>query len=237
MDSWKRNSLHGLTLLMLCLRAVSGATQESTYVMECIRDITPFQIYNECCVREHNCTVTREQNRGIDCISRLIKSNYTSYNSEYRDTSSSTTETTSYSYNKYLQRSGDSTEMIADNCSRHEPRVGMETCIRNELIKRCRYSMYQDRKTGQPNRFYAQRYNPSEGTWTDGSGTQNGNRRRNQMYGGVIRREPDGFLILSRPREYDSSESRYGSRRSSYEDDDEDGEFSYSDGIDSFRYR
>ncbi|KAG8183063.1 hypothetical protein JTE90_010890 [Oedothorax gibbosus] len=51
---------------------VTGVSQETSYVIECIRDMIPMQVYNECCHREINCTVSRQQNRALDCMGRII---------------------------------------------------------------------------------------------------------------------------------------------------------------------
>ncbi|GBM84438.1 hypothetical protein AVEN_6196-1 [Araneus ventricosus] len=70
---WEINVVTSVTLLALLQgQGVRGVSQESSYVIECIRDIIPQQIYNDCCNRENNCTISRQQNRAIDCMSRII---------------------------------------------------------------------------------------------------------------------------------------------------------------------
>ncbi|XP_054710950.1 uncharacterized protein LOC129220544 isoform X2 [Uloborus diversus] len=218
-----------MTLLVL-LRSpeVPGLSQETSYMIECIRDAIPMQIYNDCCLRENNCTVARQQNRAIDCMSRNIMSNYSSFFSDSRESGSSTTE---MNHRRHQQWYGDLLEVLADAC-RSQPRARLQTCIRNELIKRCRYSMLQDRITNQPSRWITQRRTDRDPGYSDGYGGRMEYRRTNHGFGG--RRNQDGHY-MSRPMDFGlSTDSRYS--RSGYRDDMDDEEFGYSDS-DSSRFK
>ncbi|GIX66480.1 hypothetical protein CEXT_11491 [Caerostris extrusa] len=119
----------------------------------------PTQIYNDCCLRENNCTISRQQNRAIDCMSRIIMTNYSSLFSDSRENGPGTTD---MSHNRNHQFYNDILDTLGEMCKR-QPRARLQTCIRNELIKRCRYSMLQDRFTSSPGRWNQRRTDTDNG--------------------------------------------------------------------------
>ncbi|GIY84196.1 uncharacterized protein CDAR_462381 [Caerostris darwini] len=157
---WEINVVTSVTLLaFLQGHQVRGVSQESSYVIECIRDMIPTQIYNDCCMRENNCTISRQQNRAIDCMSRIIMTNYSSLFSDSRENGPGTTD---MSHNRNHQFYNDILDTLGEMC-RRQPRARLQTCIRNELIKRCRYSMLQDRFTSSPGRWNQRRTDTDNG--------------------------------------------------------------------------
>ncbi|KAF8768058.1 hypothetical protein HNY73_020917 [Argiope bruennichi] len=234
---WEINVVTSVTLLaFLQGNGVKGVSQESSYVIECIRDIIPPQIYNDCCIRENNCTISRQQKKGgkiiaIDCMSRIIMSNYSSFFSDSRENGPGTTDM-SFSHNRNREFYSDIFEALGEMC-RRQPRARLQNCIRNELIKRCRYSMLQDRFTSSPGRFSQRRTDMDMG-FNDNYGRMEP-RRRGQFFNGGGRRHSDGFVIMGRPTDY-TSDSRYYTSRGSYGDDMDDEEFGYSDS-DSMRFK
>ncbi|XP_054710949.1 uncharacterized protein LOC129220544 isoform X1 [Uloborus diversus] len=253
-----------MTLLVL-LRSpeVPGLSQETSYMIECIRDAIPMQIYNDCCLRENNCTVARQQNRAIDCMSRNIMSNYSSFFSDSRESGSSTTE---MNHRRHQQWYGDLLEVLADAC-RSQPRARLQTCIRNELIKNCASMKYSfisgdqdmNRKDGNTQTptdkemqcFMRCRYSMLQDRITNQPSRWITQRRTDRDpgysdgYGGRMeyrrtnhgfggRRNQDGHY-MSRPMDFGlSTDSRYS--RSGYRDDMDDEEFGYSDS-DSSRFK
>ncbi|GFQ74935.1 uncharacterized protein TNCT_410532 [Trichonephila clavata] len=233
---WEINVVTSVTLLaVLQGHEVIGVSQESSYVIECIRDIIPTQIYNDCCIRENNCTISRQQNRAIDCMSRIIMTNYSSLFSDSRENGPGTTDM-NFSFSRNNQFYNDILDTLSEAC-RRQPRARLQNCIRNELIKypfcsqRCRYSMLQDRFTSSPGHWNQRRTDSDSGY--DGYGRMEP-RRRGQYFGGG-RRHHDGFLMIGRPTDY-TSDSRYYSSRGGYSDDMDDEEFGYSDS-DSMRFK
>ncbi|XP_042910140.1 uncharacterized protein [Parasteatoda tepidariorum] len=233
---WEIQVVTSVTLLaFLQGQRVSGVSQESTYVIECIRDMIPTQVYNECCHRENNCTIVRQQNRAIDCMSRIIMANYSSLFSDSREGGQGTTEM-SHSYNRNSnnhQQWYDLLDNLVDAC-RKQPRARLQTCIRSELIKRCRYSMLQDRFTSYPGRWTSQRRTDYDSGYNDNYGRMD--PRRRYPYMGSGRRGQDELMLVARPTNYGfNSDSRHYSRRDGgggYDDaDDED--FGYSSDSDS----
>ncbi|KFM73807.1 hypothetical protein X975_26840, partial [Stegodyphus mimosarum] len=233
--SWEFRIFTSVTLLVLLhTPEIPAVSQESSYVIECIRDMIPHQIYNECCERESNCSVSRQQNRGIDCMSRSIMTNYSSMFSDSRESGSATTEM-SFSYTRSHQWY-DVLDTLAEIC-RRQPRARLQTCIRNELIKRCRFSMLQDRFTSAPGRWVNQRHLDRGSPYNVNYGSRIDPHKRIQFYGAGRGGNPEGALIvMGRPMDFGSnSESKYFSR-GGYSDDMDDEEFGYSDS-ESMRYK
>ncbi|KAG8183062.1 hypothetical protein JTE90_010889 [Oedothorax gibbosus] len=164
--------------------------------------------------------------------------------SESRENGPGTTMDMGYSNgNRNQQWYSETLESLAEAC-RRTPRGRLQTCIRNELVKRCRYSMLQDRFTTTT----------SEGNWgshrrtehdnygygQDGYGRNYEPRRRNFFHGGGRRQPQDDFVVMRRPTFYTSDAGGYHTSRGggSYGGDEADEEdfHSYSDG-ESERYK
>ncbi|CAL1276698.1 unnamed protein product [Larinioides sclopetarius] len=164
-------------------------------------------------------------------MSRIIMTNYSSFFSDSRENGPGTTDM-SFSHNRNSQYYNDIFEALGEMC-RRQPRAKLHNCIRNELIKRCRYSMLQDRFTNSPARWGQRRTDMDTG-FNDNYGRVEP-RRRGQFFPGGGRHHTDAFLMMGRPTDY-TSDSRYHSSRGGYGDDMDDEDFGYSDS-DSMRFK
>ena len=159
----------------------------------------------------------------------MIMTNYSSIFSNSHDSGSATTEMPYHQYNGHNGHNGhnnrwygDVLDTLAEIC-RRQPKARLQTCIRNELIKRCRYSMLQDRITSSPGRWNQRQGDSSYGGDYYGGDQTDSRRRFHQTYSGNNR--PD----------YGDPSSQYYPRGNQNEDTDEE-DFGYSDG-DSMGYK